>query len=133
MKSWDEEISVPVQELRLDLKQFFVDYPVARDIARNVSMEAMESTIFQITILHFKYQVLGLTLEDKVIKYPKTWWDAFKERWFPDWLKARFPVTYKVHEFRADALYPNLAVQEDSLGREFYYQENREYEEVNID
>jgi hypothetical protein len=27
-------------------------------------------------------------------RWPKTWWDAFKERWFPSWLKAHFPVVW---------------------------------------
>ncbi len=26
--------------------------------------------------------------------YPATRWDAFKYRWFPDWLKRRFPVRW---------------------------------------
>lgn len=26
--------------------------------------------------------------------YPKTWWDAFKDRWFPSWLKERYPVEW---------------------------------------
>ena len=27
-------------------------------------------------------------------KWPKTWWDAFKERWFPKWILSRWPVEY---------------------------------------
>lgn len=28
-------------------------------------------------------------------KWPKDWWQAFKEQWFPDFLKKRFPVKYE--------------------------------------
>lgn len=27
--------------------------------------------------------------------YPETWWDAFKERWYPNWAKRRWPVKMK--------------------------------------
>jgi len=32
----------------------------------------------------------------KKIRYPADWWQAFKERWFNDWLKDRYPVKYTV-------------------------------------
>lgn len=27
--------------------------------------------------------------------WPATWWDAFKDRWFPRWLRSRFPVEWR--------------------------------------
>jgi hypothetical protein len=30
------------------------------------------------------------------VQYPKDWWEAFKERWFPKWLLKRYPVRYRV-------------------------------------
>lgn len=29
-------------------------------------------------------------------RWPRTWWDACKERWFPGWLLRRFPANYEV-------------------------------------
>lgn len=31
-------------------------------------------------------------------QYPKTWWDAFKQRWFPQFLRRLFPITTVVIE-----------------------------------
>lgn len=28
------------------------------------------------------------------VHYPSTWWDAFKERWFPAWAKRRWPPRF---------------------------------------
>jgi hypothetical protein len=28
------------------------------------------------------------------VRYPKDWWEAFKERWFPKWLLERYPAQY---------------------------------------
>jgi hypothetical protein len=32
------------------------------------------------------------SLRDKSTSYPADWWQAFKARWFPQWLKERYPV-----------------------------------------
>lgn len=43
-------------------------------------------------------------------QWPADWWQAFKERWFPKWLKDRFPVRYEVFEIdeRRYAICPHL-------------------------
>jgi len=33
-------------------------------------------------------------------KWPATWRDAFKERWFPEWAKRRWPVLYREVDLR---------------------------------
>jgi hypothetical protein len=43
-------------------------------------------------------------------QWPLTWWDAFKERWFPEWAKGRWPVRYK--RIRLDEL---IAIRKDSI------------------
>ncbi len=30
----------------------------------------------------------------KYFRWPENWWEAFKERWFPDFLLLRYPVKY---------------------------------------
>ncbi len=32
---------------------------------------------------------------EKVSRVPLSWWDAFKLRWFPSWLLARYPADWK--------------------------------------
>jgi hypothetical protein len=43
------------------------------------------------------------------VTYPADWWQAFKERWFPAWAKARWPVAFKTTLISFDLLYPELA------------------------
>ena len=38
------------------------------------------------------WNLLGKEIETR--KYPETWWDAFKNRWYPKFLKKRFPVKW---------------------------------------
>lgn len=47
--------------------------------------------------------------QTEVVMYPASWWEAFKERWFPDWLRERFPVQYTRREIQTHVLHPDLA------------------------
>jgi hypothetical protein len=44
----------------------------------------------------------------RTITYPTTWWDAVKERWFPEWALKKWPVNRTC--FQIDALYPEMAI-----------------------
>jgi hypothetical protein len=59
--------------------------------------------------------VWGESGETQTICYPATWWDAVKERWFPAWLNARYPIRYREYEISLKTLYPNFKI---SLPRE---------------
>ncbi len=46
------------------------------------------------------------------LKYPDDWWQAFRERWFPDWWLRRWPVVYDlidISEKRFGPVCPHLA------------------------
>ena len=51
-------------------------------------------------IFELRSCIYGRTLT----KYPRDWWEAVKERWFPAWALKRWPVLYN----RIDELYPEL-------------------------
>ena len=56
---------------------------------------------------HLKEETHTVTVE-----YPETWWHAFKEQYFPAWLKKKYPVRYKKKAetvtFTAYNLYPQF-------------------------
>ena len=49
--------------------------------------------------------VFGEVLEEG--KWPVNWWQAFRERWFPEFWLSRYPVQYD--HVSAAALYPKIA------------------------
>ncbi len=54
--------------------------------------QSMRELVYQLdTYVH------GMVKERIVVhrKWPKTWWDAFKARWFPHWAKRRWPVEWE--------------------------------------
>lgn len=59
------------------------------------------------------------TQEEPMMRIPADWWQAFKERWYPQWLKKKSPVKYK--EIVAVHRFPELEVPHEVLGREFVH------------
>jgi hypothetical protein len=69
-----------------------------------VSMERLiDARAVALTITQSIY---GQTLEKVEVRYPDGWWQAFKDRWFPGWLKRWRPVRWKYHKLEARALWP---------------------------
>lgn len=53
-------------------------------------------------------------------QFPASWWQHFKQRWFPDWLLKRYPIVMKNHvgKYRVDAqfYFPDLPIQHNHPG-----------------
>lgn len=71
----------------------------------DVVREAVDEMVVQL-----KAYVWSEQLDRQEIKYPRDWRQAFKERWFPDWAKRRWPVVYTHHIFDLKAIYPDIKV-----------------------
>ena len=46
--------------------------------------------------------------ERQLVRYPNTWWDAFKEAWAPDWFLRRYPVRYITVNVSLEETYPEF-------------------------
>jgi len=83
-------------------KALTVDELVSLD---NVELTSKYDDILQALVLELRAYLASERLSG--IKYPKDWWQAFKERWFPKWLLKRYPVQY--HEAHVRAFYPKIS------------------------
>lgn len=52
--------------------------------------------------------LLGTPKESEQVSYPTTWWDAFKARWFPRWLRRFFPVAMTTVCMERYCVYPEV-------------------------
>lgn len=75
-------------------------------------LDASVDTIRSMVCDQLELRVRGFILaeEDSLrhveIRYPATWWQHFKQRWFPKrWLK-RWPVREMVHTVDVEVIYP---------------------------
>ena len=60
--------------------------------------------------VRLKRYVLSERLADETVSWPATWWDAFKDRWFPHWALRRWPVQWKHADFTVYRGYPDLVM-----------------------
>ncbi len=68
-----------------------------------------------------KAVLMVATREDFMFWYPANWWQAFKARWFPWWLKKWSPVQQAC--VTAITKYPELRIPNEMLGQEFVHLE----------
>jgi hypothetical protein len=59
-------------------------------------------------IIEFRTWLYGEELARQEVSYPAGWWQAFKFRWFPGFLKSVWPVEYETVVVEAKILYPLL-------------------------
>lgn len=82
----------------------FMQVGEVRRIANNILAEAAINSEF---ILTREMECLCLGIKTWLLKSPHPaqkvtlyapadWWEHFKERWFPDWAKQRWPVRYGI-------------------------------------
>ncbi len=83
-------------------------------------MEIKENPWLNSITMSMHQRVFGEQVLQRTIKWPDTWWDAFKDRWFPDWLKDRYPVTWRMYDFDARFLYPSINHPDDKFRSVIY-------------
>ena len=66
---------------------------------------ADDTIVFQI-----KQRIFGKQILHEVISYPADWKEAFKERWYPEWAKNKWPVRYTTKTFDVRELVPSLDI-----------------------
>jgi len=95
------EDSVPLKEITLQKIKFGV---VQNVFPQDLKYEVEHDIIHDRFIHYLTWNLLGKEIETK--KYPATWWDAFKNRWYPQFLKKRFPVSWD--HFRLYNICPHI-------------------------
>jgi len=58
--------------------------------------------------------IYGRTASQDEVRHPMDWWEALKDRFFPQWAKRRWPVAYMVYTMTARELYPKVKLPNQS-------------------
>lgn len=100
----DEISAVTIEKIRVTILDV-----VSRDLL-GATVDVSLHTSFIRDDIAFRVHgfIWGQYLDKHSVQYPTDWWQAFKERWYPKWLLAKYPVRYKVFEVDVKALYPDL-------------------------
>lgn len=93
-----------IKEVVLEKMRFSINQQISTMELQNVSVDGYINYITQSLVVQLTTQVAGHRFEDAL--YPADWKEAFKERWFPEWLLERSPVVNR--PLSVLALYPKL-------------------------
>lgn len=61
---------------------------------RGVRAEVLFDELAESLVAEVSWHMTGRRAYGEAIVYPATWWDAVKDRWFPRWLRRRFPPRF---------------------------------------
>jgi len=101
--------------VRVDLDYIHCHFPMIFEKATGRKMggevrftDPRDSWKLDAKVCHMLVRWAGQKLRDVHHRWPATWWDAVKERWYPKWALKRWPVKYKSFTFIANLIYPEM-------------------------
>jgi hypothetical protein len=105
----DGLIDKDVESFSLDKIQIGMEQAVTAELLQ-AHGTAIYDDIFRTIRLQIRGYVLGERMEDqsRSVTYPATWWDAFKERWFPKRALKRWPAKRTTFTVDVKVIYPEL-------------------------
>ena len=95
--------------------QSYITKELLRSFAEPATVKVTDQLdwMFGEVALEVVQTVWGREAQRQECKWPWDWWQAFKERWFPDWAKKRWPVKYHHVTIVARELYPQVRLPPD--------------------
>lgn len=100
-KKTDPEQAIQTETITADLIRFHVGRIMLRCKIGQEILGAQLEVIVQQELDQIALQVtrsfaaVGRQMVSVHRSWPATWWDAFKERWFPGWWLRRWPAEYQ--------------------------------------
>lgn len=99
-------------EVILNRLRFYSKNIIPKGMVTSVNVEFLKDRLSDDFVFQWKAVVAGQGL--RTIRYPKDWWQAFKERWLPKIFRKWWPVEYKIIDIYA--LYPSIAMPDKFTG-----------------
>ena len=90
-----------VATLLLERVRVGAQMSLSQHVLREMTVEPIIDRAAHAVTYHFETYMWGNMVHRSVLKtvrWPASWWQAFKETFFPDWLKRHYPVRYEERE-----------------------------------
>jgi hypothetical protein len=117
MSNLTDNKKIDLISIKLDKIKFGFKAWLTKQALNDCNVELILDQIQDRYLIEMKGFFAGEHVSDHFISYPKDWWQAFKDRWFPKWLKWKYPIKLSVHKFEYKVIYDNFKV---SLPKESY-------------
>ena len=105
-----ENITVVKLESLKFMAQAYISGELADQLANGCKVDVRWNDIMDGLVLQLTARITSQKLDYFTVEYPRDWWEAFKERWFPAWAKERWPVTWLARTVTSYCLYPMVAM-----------------------
>lgn len=86
-----------ISRINLEKMQFEISKYIPESILGEARIDISE-TIKNEMKAEIRFFLYGKEIKreiEETYSYPRDWWQAFKERWYPGFLKKQFPVKYR--------------------------------------
>ena len=109
LKTIRKGIAKRLKDYNLDMLDIKID-----DYVNHISNEI---------VLQIYYDLVYEDLTPIIVKYHASWWEYFKDEWFPKWLINKYPIKYYEKKINAKCFYPTLKDRDHKGYVEIFYQD----------
>jgi hypothetical protein len=81
------------------------------ELLQSLHPELIVKRTFDKIAVGIKAHIWGRTQKKIDVKYPADWKQAFKERWFPKWLRNKYPIRYVEFTVIVRAYFPDFVLE----------------------
>ena len=103
-----DKIDLAFTSIRLEKIRVGAEIELGERMLMDTSIEVLDDLIVRHFALSLRGYLWGEKTPEKTIRYPRDWWEALKERWFPQWALKRWPVRYATHHIQFNVMYPEF-------------------------
>lgn len=96
--------TVTLDRIRMNLMQRLSRQFLDGSLRVETDIEIMTDMI----VLRVSGDLLGERVGERSCRWPADWWQAFKARWAPAWVRRRWPVQYATFTVTTTAVYPDF-------------------------
>lgn len=85
-------VNLILEKFTIGAQTRLAEYPA---LAKNAMIDVAAEMCADDLIVSLRTFVPAASKIVQRVDVPETWWDAVKERWFPDWALDRWPAQYR--------------------------------------
>lgn len=99
-----------MREIKLEQIKHAVSQRIGRERLSRMRLDMEWVFDVDAMVMRLEQSVLSERLTDESVRWPATWWDAFKVRWMPQWWLRRWPAKYAHADFTVYRGYPDVSM-----------------------
>lgn len=100
-------------DYKLDVIELGAQAIVLDKVRKSVTRETEIEPRMRTMTLNAFTRLAGQRFEPIHVAYPRDWWQALKQRWYPAWALARWPVVETRIDWTPEVIYPLIALPDE--------------------